>query len=148
MELVRVARLLTGRVKKLVTKSPSEISVELETEDESVGYIIVSPEVSGRFLLNDKCERNVEKLVKSEFGGKKPKVYYVMQVLVEKEFQGQGYGTMLYEQALKAMKPAILISGGCTGMGTTAGAFRVWKSLKKRHKVLGKGPNEMAVAAK
>jgi GNAT superfamily N-acetyltransferase len=123
-------------------KTSDGITVEMELGDEYVGFIML-----GRNFRPGECEENVQALVDSEFRGRRPDVYYVSDVDVEKEFQGRGFGKALYLEALKLAAPAIIVPGACTGLGTSSDAMRVWKSLARKYKTLGRG-SSMAMAVR
>lgn len=129
-----------------VTKSQeyrNEISVEGVVEGEAM-YLLLADMTGHR--LNDACEKSVAKLLAKTFQGGDVKVWRVVDVYVPEKLQGRGYGKALYEQAFKAARPAIVVSGGCTGMGTSTSAFRVWKSLACRYEHEGSSPTNSAIA--
>ena len=82
------------------------------------------------------------------FGKKQVPVYYVSGADLQPEYQGKGWGLKMYEKALRAAKPAIVVTGGCVGMGTTADAMRVWKSLTRTYPSMGKGSIDSVLAVK
>jgi GNAT superfamily N-acetyltransferase len=130
------------------SRSSDGVTVEMELGDEYIGYIQLGLVRSRNLFMSRGCGDNVQSLIDSEFRGRSPDIYYVIDVDVEDDFRRKGYGKMLYKEALKMVAPAILITGGCTGMGTTDDAYRVWKSLGRKHKSLGTGPKDTAMAVK
>jgi len=141
-----VALRYAAKVKFLTSKSSRQITVEAETGDEAVGYIILAE--MGNHRLNSECQVNFDALRAKVFGKQEPKVYRVMDVEVDPEWQRKGWGTKLYERALKLAKPALIVTGGCTGMGTTAGAWKIWQGLAKQHPSMGRTQNDFVLAVK
>ena len=131
-----------ARVRLEVERSGSQVWVGLSTKTQDVGYIILDK--LGGYRLKPRCEASVGRLV--ELFPAPPTVYRVVDVQVEPEFLGQGYGIQLYERALREAAPTIVVSGGCTGMGTAPSAFRVWQSLAKRYPTAGSTPGDFAIA--
>ena len=124
-----------------VEHSSGQVWVGLATKDEDVGYIILGK--LGGHGLKAECQANVDAL-KAEVGDKP--VLRVVDVQIEDEWLGKGWGTKLYARALREASPALVVTGGCTGMGTTSSAFRVWKSLAKRYPSQGSGPNDLVIS--
>ena len=127
-----------------VHKSGTEIAVNVVVDDEEL-YLILG-NMSHHSLRH--CEASVDALRERVFKGREVKIWRVVDVQVPEHLRGEGYGKKLYEKAFKAAKPAIIVTGGCTGMSTTAAAFRVWKSMSRKYEYEGSTPNDSAIAVR
>ena len=136
---------MAARLKMKVWKESGGVTLSLQTADEEVGYLFLA-ELGNHSLRN--CEENVDALRAKVFGDKSVKLLRVQDVRVDDEYLRQGWGIKMYERALKAARPAILITGGCTGMGTTMAAWRVWKSLSRKYETMGDSPDDFVLAVK
>lgn len=145
-----------ARPKMEVFKSGDEVAVNIGVQGEGeVGFLILKkiafdvlvelhhnrPDLRG-------CETNVQALHEKVFGEKQVPVYYVVDVELQPEYRGKGLGLKMYEAALKKARPAILITGGCKGMGTSEDAMRVWKKLMGKYPSMGKGKADSVLAVK
>lgn len=136
------ARYASSRLRFEVEHTRGQIWVGLSSKTEDVGFIILGP--LGGYRLRDDCRANVEALqAETDID----EVYRVVDVEIEPDWQGKGWGKKLYERALKEAAPAIVVTGGCTGMGSTADALRVWQSLAKRYPTRGSG-DALVIAVK
>lgn len=140
------ARFAAKRPRLKVQKSQAGLSAEISVTgvvDGEEMYLMLR-DMTGHQLRH--CESSVEALRERVFKSRNVPIWRVVDVQVPEQAQGKGYGKMLYERALKAAKPAIIVTGGCTGMGTSSAAFRVWKSLSRTYKSEGSSPNDFAIA--
>jgi len=139
-----VARYAASRPKLFLYKSADQIAVNLGTDTE-VGYLLLGPVSS----VKSKCESLVEEIQREVFGSKPVPLWHVTDVQLDPEFRGKGWGLKMYEKALRAARPAIIVSGDCIGYGTTVVSdpimpgfcsllcFTAWRqSLKNTHKEL------------
>lgn len=143
----RVAALFIAKGPRLkVHKSQAGLSAEIAVNgvvDGEEMYLLLRDMTGHRLRF---CEDSVEALRERVFKGKDVPIWRVVDVLVPDHLHHQGYGKKLYERAFKAAKPAIIVTGGCTGMGTSPAAFGVWKSLSRSFASEGSTPKDFAIA--
>lgn len=91
--------------------------------------------------LNNECAAAVAELKAKGKRGKK--TFYVSLSTVNERHHGQGFGSKLYDLAIKELVkkhgPSYLVAGDCEGSGSTSPkAKRVWDSLVKRYPSSGR----------
>jgi GNAT superfamily N-acetyltransferase len=129
-----VHRRFSASVRFKVFKSTGEVAVNVVAKNQEVGFLLLWP--IGSHSLG-RCQEAVDALLAEIFGGQAVPIWRVGDAQLDPEYRNQGLGLKMYERALKAIGPAILVQGGCTGMGTTPEAQRVWQSLAQRYPTRG-----------
>jgi hypothetical protein len=140
-----------SRPKLTVHKSREEIAVNLGVVGEGeVGYLLLG--AADSYWVSE-CDKPIRDLQVKVFGADEDdpdgavRVWRVVDAHLNAEYRRKGWGLKMYEAAFKKVRPGIVITGDCTGMGTTKDALRVWRSLTKKYTSSGKGTHQ-ALAVK
>jgi len=113
-------RAASGKASSLrVYRDSDGVSVSNDEGD----FLLLGP--LGGYRLTKECRESL--------GETDLPIWRIRDVEVAGERRRQGIGLSLYEKAFEAVAPAVVVSGGCTGMGTTPAAQAVWRRLRQRY---------------
>lgn len=132
------ARYASSRPKLVVHKQPKVVDVNL-VSDEDLGYVFLKAYRPTKDRIKSDCDALVDELQAEHFPRKPALVWRVSDAHLEPEWRNKGWGLKMYEKALKAARPLILVSGDCMGWGTTPDAQRVWDALARKYPSKGSG---------
>lgn len=137
---LRVAARYASRPKLVVHKKPSKVvDVNLVAAGEDVGYVFLKASRPTKDALKSDCASLVDELQVEHFPRKPALLWRVADAHLEPEWRNKGWGMKMYEKALKAARPLVLVTGDCMGWGTTAEAQRVWDALARKYPTKGSG---------